>query len=368
MDRSGMKKCELFSPCTIRDVTLKNRVAVSPMCQYSSVDGHPTEWHHIHLGSRAVGGAALVMVEATAVEARGRISPDDMGIWDDSHIESLRRCADVIRQNGAVPAIQIAHAGRKASTSSPWKGRKVLTPEDGGWQVVGPSPVPFSEHYPVPHELAVDEIHQIASAFADAAVRAVKAGFEIVEIHSAHGYLLHSFLSPLSNHRSDEFGGSLDNRMRFTVIVSEMVRKVIPEGMPLFVRISATDWVEGGWDQTQSIALAARLRHVGVDLIDCSSGMLVPEGRPEESPGFQVPFAELIRMVTKVMTGAVGVITEPEQAEEIIASGKADLVFLAREMLWDPYWPLHAALKLGAMVQWPAQYQRALEHKEMVTD
>lgn len=358
-DQSGMKKCELFSPLTIRGVTLKNRIAVSPMCQYSSVDGMATDWHYVHLGSRAVGGAALVCVEATAVEARGRISPDDMGIWSDAHVEPLERIGKFIHASNAVPAIQLAHAGRKASTSSPWKGRRVLGPQEGGWEVVGPSAIPFAGGYPVPHALSEKEIEAIIDLFRQAAVRALIAGFRVIEIHSAHGYLLHSFLSPISNKRTDKYGGSLENRMRLTIEVGKAVRRAIPEHMPLFVRISATDWIKGGWDIEQSIVLARELKNVGVDLIDCSSGFVVPESKTDEQPQFQVPLSERIRNEVGIMTGAVGKITKAQEGEAIINNGKADLVLLAREILRDPYWPLHAARELGADIEWPNQYLRA---------
>lgn len=363
MDQSGTKKCKLFSPLTVRGETLRNRIAVSPMCQYSSVDGLATDWHFVHLGSRAVGGAALVFVEATAVEARGRISPDDMGIWSDAHIEPFSKITQFIHSEGALPGIQLAHAGRKASTSAPWKGRKVLDSSNGGWEVVAPSPIPFSKGYSVPHELTEDEIENVIDLFRSAAERSVKAGFRVIEIHSAHGYLLNSFLSPLSNHRQDKYGGSLENRMRLAVAVSKAVRDVIPDTMPLFVRISATDWVEGGWDVTQSVVLAKTLKEIGVDVIDCSSGFVVPDAKAAETPGFQVPLSARIKKEAGILTSAVGMITEPEQAEEILEKDEADIISLARELLRDPYWPHHAARKLGADQHWPKQYQRAAEHQ-----
>jgi 2,4-dienoyl-CoA reductase-like NADH-dependent reductase (Old Yellow Enzyme family) len=349
----------LFAPLKIREVTLRNRIAVSPMCEYSSEDGFATDWHLVHLGSRAVGGAGLVMAEATAVEARGRITPGDLGIWKDEHIETLARIAAFIKQHGAVPAIQIAHAGRKASCHIPWKGGEPIPAKDGGWQTVAPSPVPFRETDPVPHQLDQEEIRSIAGSFAAAARRALTAGFEVVEIHSAHGYLLHEFLSPLSNRRTDEYGGPFENRIRLLLEVADAVRSVWPERLPLFVRISATDWKEGGWTIDDSVMAAAHLRPKGVDLIDCSSGGLAVDAKIPAGPAFQVPFAERIRREAKILTGGVGFITEPRQAEEIIRSGQADLVLLAREFLRDPYWPLHAARILGVEMAPPVQYSRA---------
>lgn len=360
-DQSGMKRCKLFSPVTIRGITFKNRIFVSPMCQYSSNDGAATDWHMVHLGTRAVGGAACVCVEATAVEDIGRISPDDSGIWDDSHIEPFKRINQFIKSQGCVPAIQLAHAGRKASTRAPFKGRKVLTEDTGGWSVVGPSEVAFDESHQVPHELSVDEIKELVEAFATSAKRSIEAGFEVIEIHNAHGYLLHSFLSPLSNKRKDLYGGSFENRTRFSKEVISAIRAVIPDEMPLFLRISATDWVEGGWDIKQSVELSKEAKALGVDLIDCSSGALVPYANIPSKPGYQVPFAEQIRKEADIMTGAVGLITEPTQAEEILELGQADIVLLARKLLRDPYWPLNAAASLGVEVEWPDQYKRGTE-------
>jgi len=350
----------LLSPLTIRGVTLRNRIVVSPMCQYSSVDGFADDWHLVHLGSRAVGGAALVFVEATAVTAQGRISPGDMGIWDDRHIEPLARIARFVERMGAVPAIQLAHAGRKASCAVPWKGGAFLkAPEEGGWPIVAPSPIPFVETDPPPQELDQAGINTVIAAFAAAARRAIAAGFRILEIHSAHGYLSHSFLSPLSNHRTDGYGGSLENRMRFTLEIAAAIRQVMPAQMPLFTRISATDWAEGGWDLEQSIALARCLKPLGVDLIDCSSGALVRTAKMPIAPGYQVPFAAAIRERAEILTGAVGLITDPQQANQIITSGSADLTFLARQMLRDPYFALEAEKALGASAHWPIQYERA---------
>ena len=355
-----MDTVNLFTPLTIREITFRNRIAVSPMCQYSSVDGFATDWHLVHLGSRAVGGAGLVMVEATAVEARGRISPGDHGIWMDQHIPMLQRIARFIRQQGAVPGIQIAHAGRKASCYVPWENNGAAIPvEAGGWQTVAPSAVPFRPTDPVPQALDHRGIREIVDAFAQAADRALAAGFELLELHCAHGYLAHEFLSPLANQRTDEYGGSFQNRIRFVLELVDAVRTVWPERFPLFVRISATDWKEGGWTLDDSVALAQELRGRKVDLMDCSSGAMVPDARMQIGPGYQVPFAERIKREANIRTGAVGMITDPQQADEIIRSGQADLVLLAREFLRDPYWPLHAAQALGLSPQPPVQYARA---------
>jgi 2,4-dienoyl-CoA reductase-like NADH-dependent reductase (Old Yellow Enzyme family) len=354
-----MDEPALFTPLALRDVRLRNRIAVSPMCQYSSEDGLATDWHLVHLGGRAVGGAGLVMTEAAAVEARGRISPHDLGIWDDDHIQPLARIARFIEGQGAVPGIQLAHAGRKASTARPWEGGQTIPAGRGGWQPVAPSPIPFLDTDAVPEELTVSEIRRIAGAFAAAARRAVEAGFHVLEIHAAHGYLLHEFLSPLSNRRTDEYGGPLGNRIRALCDITWAVREVWPSACPLFVRISVTDWAEDGWDADQSLLLAQRLKPLGVDLIDCSSGGLIPHASIPLGPGYQVPFAERIRQEAAIATAAVGMITEPEQANEIVTSGKADLVLLGREMLRDPYWPLHAARRLGHKPAPPLQYRRA---------
>jgi 2,4-dienoyl-CoA reductase-like NADH-dependent reductase (Old Yellow Enzyme family) len=355
-----MNTATLFDPLQIRSVAFRNRIGVSPMCQYSSVDGSANEWHLVHLGSRAVGGAALVMTEAAAVLPEGRISPDDLGIWKDAHIEPLARCARFISEHGAVPGIQLAHAGRKASTASPWKGRGPLSAAEGGWSsIVAPSALPFDANYPVPAALTTDNIAGIVAAFAEAAQRALKAGFRVAEIHSAHGYLLHEFLSPLSNKRTDSYGGPLENRTRIVREVVQSVRRVWPENLPLFIRISATDWVEGGWDVAQSVELARQVKLLGVDLVDCSSGALVPNAVIPATPGFQIPFAERIRREASVPTAAVGLIREARQADDIVRQGQADLVFLARQMLREPYWPLRAARELGVNIEWPVQYQRA---------
>jgi 2,4-dienoyl-CoA reductase-like NADH-dependent reductase (Old Yellow Enzyme family) len=349
----------LFTPITIREITLRNRIAVSPMCQYSSEDGFANDWHRVHLGSRAVGGAGLVMVEASAVEARGRITPRDHGLWKDEHIDMLSRITAFIKTQGSAPGIQIAHAGRKASCQVPWLGGSVMPPSAGGWQCVAPSAIAFNEGNPVPAPLSQTEIGGLTQAFVAAARRALAAGFEVLEIHAAHGYLLHEFLSPLANQRSDDYGGSFENRVRFLLEVTDAVRAVWPERLPLWVRISATDWAEGGWTEDDSVRLAALLRNKGVDLIDCSSGGLVPNAQIPNSPGYQVPFAERIKRQAGILTGAVGLITEPEQADGIIRAAKADVVLLARAFLRDPYWPLHAAQALGATVTPPVQYQRA---------
>jgi 2,4-dienoyl-CoA reductase-like NADH-dependent reductase (Old Yellow Enzyme family) len=349
----------LFEPLALRAVTLPNRIAVSPMCQYSSENGLATDWHVVHLGSRAVGGAGLVFTEATAVTAEGRISPQDLGIWSDAHNESLARIVRFIHEQGSVAGIQLAHAGRKASTYRPWDGHGAVPDAEGGWPVVAPSPLAFSEDYAVPRPLAEDGIQDVVSAFAAATRRACEAGFRVVEVHAAHGYLLHQFLSPLSNRRRDRYGGSFENRTRLLREVIQAVRGVWPEDCPLFVRISATDWADGGWDLEQSIALARELGPLGVDLIDCSSGGNLPQAKIPIGPGYQTPFAERIRRETGMLTGAIGLLTAPVQADHIIRTGQADLVLLARQMLRDPYWPLRAARKLGHAAPWPVQYVRA---------
>ncbi len=348
----------LFSPLKIRDVAFKNRIGVSPMCQYSSTNGLVNDWHFVHLGSRAVGGAGLVIAEASAVSPEGRISPSDLGIWSDSHIQGLKRITDFIHQQGSIAGIQIAHAGRKASTNEPWNGGKFLFEQEGGWHPVGPSAVPFSEGQHLPHALNPEDIERIIISFHAAAKRALSAGFKVLEIHAAHGYLLHEFLSPLSNFRTDGYGGSFENRVRLLVEVVEAVRMAWPEEFPLFVRISATDWVEGGWDLDDSIRLADILKDKCVDLIDCSSGGNVPHAKIPVAPGYQVGFAEAIKR-SGMPSAAVGFIVSARQAEDIIAQGQADLVLLAREMLRDPYFPMHAAKELGVDISWPLQYQRA---------
>lgn len=349
----------LFEPLPLRSLTLGNRILVSPMCQYSSVDGLANDWHFVHLGSRAVGGAALVLTEAAGVTAEGRISPQDLGVYDDAQIEGLARIVRFVKGQGAAAGIQLAHAGRKGSTAAPWKGGKAVAPEDGGWEPVGPTAAPFTEGYPVPRALGTAEIGEVVAAFRSAALRAREAGFQVAEIHAAHGYLIHEFLSPLINTRSDEYGGSYDNRVRLCLEVVEAVRAAWPEELPVFVRLSCTDWKEGGWDLDQSVELARRLRERGVDLVDCSSGGAVADARITVGPGYQVPFAERIRKEAGLATGAVGMITEPAQADAIVRDGKADCVLLARELLRDPYWPLRAARELGVTVPWPVQYVRA---------
>jgi 2,4-dienoyl-CoA reductase-like NADH-dependent reductase (Old Yellow Enzyme family) len=349
----------LFVPLDLRSLTLPHRIVVSPMCQYSSIDGLANDWHLVHLGSLATGGAAIVFTEATAVTAEGRISPQDLGIWSDEHVPGLRRITDFIHSQGSIAGIQLAHAGRKGSTKAPWFGDGTVTPPDGGWEPVGPTSEPFAEHYPIPRALTVSEINSVVRTFEAATRRAGEAGFDIVEIHAAHGYLLHQFLSPLVNTRRDEYGGSFDNRARLTIDVADAVRRAWPDSLPVFVRISATDWVDGGWDLEQSVELASRLRTVGIDLIDCSSGGAVRNAKVPVAPGYQVPFAERIRKDAGIATGAVGLITSAVQADQIVRNGEADVVLLARQMLRDSFFPAHAAQELGIAFPWPRQYQRA---------
>ncbi len=350
----------LFSPLELRSVTLRNRIAVSPMCQYSATDGRASDWHLVHLGARAVGGAGLVLFEATAVEARGRISPADLGLWEDAQVEPLARIVRFVEAQGAAAGLQLAHAGRKASVRAPWDaGGAPLAARDGGWATVGPSAVPFADGYAAPHALEPAEIAAVVRAFAAAARRAVAARFHAVEVHAAHGYLLHQFLSPLSNRRTDAFGGSFENRTRLVREVVGAVRAEWPQELPLLVRISATDWAEGGWDVEQSVALARVLGSLGVDLVDVSSGGLVPWAKVPAGPGYQAGFAERIRREAGVRTGAVGMITSPEQADHVIRSGQAELVLLARELLRDPHFPLRAARALGQEGPGPRQYLRA---------
>ncbi len=351
---------ELFKPWRVRDIEFRNRIFVAPMCQYSSDDGVPTDWHMVHLGSRAVGGAGCVIVEATGVSPEGRISPWDSGLWNEEQATAFRPINRFMKARGTVPAVQLAHAGRKASTSRPWLGGEPVSKADGGWEPIGPSPIAFDEGHPVPREMSRHDIDTVVHQFVASARLALDAGFEVIELHVAHGYLLHEFLSPLSNRRTDDYGGSLENRMRLPLQVSAAVREAWPTGLPLFVRISATDWAESGWDLPQSIEFAKACKTLGVDMIDCSSGALVPHAKMNIGPGYQVPFAEAIRREAQIATGAVGLITEPEQAETIVASGQADVVLLARELLRDPYWPAHAAKKLGVDIDyWPDQYGRA---------
>lgn len=350
----------LFDPLTIREVTFANRVFVSPMCQYWSENGYANDWHFVHLGSRAVGGAGLVLTEATAVLPEGRISPQDLGIWEDGHIEMLSKIVGFIQQQGSIAGMQLAHAGRKASTSRPWEGHDAVPVSEGGWtNVVAPSAIPFSEAYPMPQALTRDGIRQVIDAFAAAARRACQAGFRVVEIHAAHGYLLHEFLSPLSNKREDDYGGSFENRTRLCREVVAAVQSAWPKELPLFIRISATDWAEAGWTIEESVKLATELKRMGVDLIDCSSGGNALHAKIPVGAGYQTEFAARIRREAQIMTGAVGMITSPEQAEHIIRTGQADAVIMAREFLRDPYWPLRAARVLEQPIAWPVQYLRA---------
>lgn len=350
----------LFAPFTLKSVTLRNRIGVSPMCMYSATDGLMNDWHLVHLGSRAVGGAGLVIVEATAVSPAGRITPDDAGLWSDAHIEPLARINRFIKVQGAVPGMQLAHAGRKAGVASPWKGSGHLADAAGGWPTLAPSAVAFSPGlHRVPAAMTTDDIEKLQADFAAATRRSLAAGCEWMEIHSAHGYLMHQFLSPLSNHRTDAYGGSFENRIRFLMETTRAVRALWPEHLPLTVRLSCTDWVEGGWDIEQSIELSRRLKAAGVDLIDCSSGGSVPDAKISATPGYQVPFAARIRREAGIATAAVGLITEPAQAETIVREGQADVVLLAREFLRDAYWPAHAAKALGATLLAPPQYGRA---------
>lgn len=350
----------LFESLTLRSVEFRNRIFVSPMCQYSAgTDGVPTDWHLVHLGSRAVGGAGLVMSEATAVTAEGRISAGDVGIWSDEQVDAWQRITAFIDQHGAVPAIQLAHAGRKASTLRPWDGTGPQHVDEGGWQPVGPSPVAFNEGYPEPRELSTAEVRQVVDDFAAGAERAVRAGFRVIEIHEAHGYLIAQFLSPFSNQRTDEYGGDFAGRTRLAMEVARAVREAVPQTLPVFVRLSASEYVDGGWDLDQTIALSKELKAAGVDLIDASSGGNLPHQRLRVHPGYQVPFARAIREQAGIATGAVGLITTASHADAVIAGGDADAVFVGREELRDPYWPLHAAAELRDNVSWPVQYERA---------
>lgn len=349
----------LFEPLTLRGLTLPNRIAVSPMCQYSSHDGFPNDWHFVHLGSRAVGGAGLVLTEATAVTPEGRISGDDLGLWSDAHIGAFERIARFVKGEGAAFGVQLAHAGRKGSVKRPWDGTGAVSPAEGGWEPLGPTSTPFADNYAVPRAMTTDDIAHVVESFRHAAFRARKCGFEVVEVHAAHGYLIHEFLSPLSNTRTDAYGGSFEGRIRLCLEVVTAVRAVWPDDLPVFVRLSATDWTDGGWDIDQSIELSRRLAALGVDLIDCSSGGNVSHATVPVGPGYQVPFAQRIKHAAAVATGAVGLITEPADADAIVRGGQADLVLLARELLRDPYWPLRAARALDQNMTWPAQYLRA---------
>lgn len=351
----------LFDQLSVRGATLRNRIGVSPMCQYSSVEGVATDWHLVHLGSRAVGGAGLVIAEATAVERRGRITPGCMGLWGEEHVEPLARVARFVTGHKAVAGIQIAHAGRKASQARTWEGGHFLSKEEGAWEIVGPSPIPFAEKAPAPKELTAEEIRSIQRAFGAAARRAKEAGFEWLEIHGGHGYLIHSFHSPLSNQRKDAYGGSYENRIRFTVETVREVRAAWPDDRPLAIRLSCTDFMEGGWTLEETVELAKTLKGEGVDLIDCSGGGGTPKARIPAGPGYMVEFAREVRRAAGVLTGAVGMITQPWQADQIVRNGEADLVFIAREMLRDPYWPQRAAASLGhkELVYVAHQYHRA---------
>ncbi len=350
---------KLFSPLQIKNVRLKNRIVVSPMCQYSAVNGVPNDWHLVHLGTRAVGGAGLIIAEATAVSPEGRISPDDLGIWNDEQTEAFKKITTFIKQQNSVPAIQLAHAGRKASTYAPWKGKGEVKIENGGWQTIAPSPEKFIEDFPEPKEMTNQDIQITIENFRKAAIRSVEAGFEIIELHFAHGYLAHQFLSPFSNFRKDEFGGSLENRTRFALEIARTAKNSIPENFPLFVRISATDWAENGWNLEQSIYLVKKLKEIGIDLIDCSSGGNLPYAKIPVAPGYQVQFAEKIKKETGILTGAVGMITDPIQAEEILSEEKADMILMAREFLRNPYWCFNAAKILNVEIDFPDQYVRA---------
>jgi len=354
---------DLLSPLAIRGVTLRNRIVMSPMCQYTAVDGMPDDWHLVHLGSRAAGGVGLVIVEATAIAPDGRISPGDLGIWSDAHADAFRRIAAFVKSQGAVPGIQLAHAGRKASCDVPWRGGAQLALDQGGWETVAPSAVAFQEGERAPRALAVGEIDGIVDAFEAAARRALAAGFELLEIHAAHGYLLHEFLSPLANRRTDEYGGSLENRMRLTLRVAERLRHAIPAELPLFLRVSATDWVDGGWDAAQSVELARRVKALGVDLVDTSSGGMTPSAQIPVGKGYQVPLARRIRDEAKIATGAVGLITDVQQANDVITGGDADLVIIGRELLRDPYWAIKAAQALEGEPAWPLQYGYAVRRR-----
>jgi 2,4-dienoyl-CoA reductase-like NADH-dependent reductase (Old Yellow Enzyme family) len=350
---------KLFEPLTIKSVTFKNRIAVSPMCQYSAQDGFMNDWHIVHLGSRAVGGAGLIVVEATAVSAEGRITYGDNGIWKDEHVTNLHRITQFIHEQGAVAGIQLAHAGRKASCDVPWKGGNPISIPAGGWQTLAPSPIPFKEGGDMPLELSAEGIQKVIHDFKHAAQRALAAGFKLIEIHAAHGYLINEFLSPLSNKRTDEYGGTFENRIRLLVNVIQAIKTVWPQTLPLFIRISASDWIEGGWSIEDSVKLSKLLKDLGVDLMDCSSGGVIPQVKIPVQPGYQVPFAQKVKQEACILTAAVGLITGAEQAEKILQEQQADLIFLAREFLRDPYFPLHAAKQLGVDIKWAVQYERA---------
>ena len=350
---------QLFTPLKIKGIEFKNRLVVSPMCQYSSTDGFANDWHFVHLGSRAVGGAALIFTEATAVSPEGRISPHDLGIWKDEHIEMLQKITGFIHEHGSIAGMQLAHAGRKASKTEPWNNDRLIPVAEGGWKTVAPSSIPFSESSDVPEELTIDEIQKIVVDFKAATLRAIQAGFKVIEIHGAHGYLINEFLSPLSNKRTDEYGGNFENRIRFLLEIIEAIRSVWPHDHPLFLRISASDWVEGGWTIEDSVKLANIVKDKGIDLIDCSSGGVASGVKIPAAPNYQVLFSEAVRKGSGIRTGAVGIIVKSDQAEAILTEGKADMIFMAREMLRDPYFPFRAAKELGYDIKWPLQYERA---------
>lgn len=365
----------LFTPLEIKSLEFKNRIWVAPMCQYSSDNGHPTDWHFVHLGSRAVGGAGFVMVEATAVSPEGRITSQDSGIWSDDHIASFKPLTNFIKSQGALCGIQLAHSGRKGSAALPWLGGKILSESEQGWQTVAPSPIPFESGDPIPQEMTQDDMAKTIHDFENATLRSLKAGFQVLELHMAHGYLIHEFLSPISNQRKDEYGGSFENRIRFPLEIVKAVRNKWPSELPLFVRISATDWADGpvelkaisenrpsdtqSWDVFESILFCCKLKELGIDLIDCSSSGILPNPQIPLGPGYQVPFSDVIRRESKIMTAAVGLITEPIQAEAILFEQKADAIFMAREFLRNPYWPIQAARSFDLKLQKPKQYARA---------
>jgi 2,4-dienoyl-CoA reductase-like NADH-dependent reductase (Old Yellow Enzyme family) len=349
----------LFEPLQLRQIQLKNRIVVSPMCQYSSEDGFANDWHLVHLGSRAVGGAALVIIEASAISPEGRITPSDLGIWKDEHIVFLKRITSFIKSQNSIPGIQLAHAGRKASHHVPWKGGAALTNEEGSWRTMAPSAIPFKEGEPIPSGMEKEDINRLVDDFHAAAIRAKKAGFRMIEIHAAHGYLINEFLSPLSNHRTDEYGGAFNNRIRILLEIISAIQESWPKEYPIFVRLSATDWVEGGWTLNDSVMLCRILKDEGIDLVDCSSGGISPVQKIQAGPLYQTPFAERIRKETGIRTGAVGLITTAQQAEQILSNQQADLIIMARQLLRDPYFPLHAAKDLNVDIAWPVQYERA---------
>lgn len=359
-----MPEIDFLSPLTLRGVTFRNRIGMSPMCQYSAKNGLANDWHLVHLGSRAAGGASLVMTEFTAVVPEGRITPSDLGLWSDEHIKPLQKIVQFVESQGAIPGIQLAHSGRKGSCSEPWKGGGCLrSVQEGGWTVVAPSAIPFDRNYKEPDVLTEEGIGHVVQAFEKATKRALAAGFKVIEIHAAHGYLLHQFLSPISNQRTDSYGGSIENRMKVLLRVVSSVRKIVPQTLPLFVRISATDWIENGWDIEQSIQLVRGLKHCGVDLVDVSSGGVSPHAQIPISRGYQVPLAKRIREEVEIKTSAVGLITETAQANEIITGGSADFLFLGRELLKDPYWVLKAEHEFGNDPTWPLQYGYAIKRK-----